>query len=75
MGNAENSFLASESLSVTKRLQYFIVEKEKTARAFLKQIGHPKPQNELIFFELNKHQVELWILLHCLLRFQMRPQT
>jgi len=58
LGNAENSFLASESLSVTKRLQYFIVEKEKTARAFLKQIGHPKPQNELIFFELNKHQVD-----------------
>jgi 16S rRNA (cytidine1402-2'-O)-methyltransferase len=37
------------------KLQVFIVEQVRTARRFLKAIGHPVPIDEMIFFELNKH--------------------
>ena len=36
-------------------LTHFIVERERTARAFLKSIAHPIPQSELVFYELDKH--------------------
>jgi len=56
LGVPKNSVLSAESIAVAKTLKYFIVEKEKTARKFLKQIEHPCPQSELVFFELNKHK-------------------
>lgn len=37
------------------RLSYFIVERSKTARQFIKACEHPVPQNELVVFELDKH--------------------
>ncbi len=36
-------------------LTYFIVEKTRTARRFLKEIGHPVPIDDMTFKELNKH--------------------
>lgn len=36
-------------------LKNFIVEKTRTARRFLKQIGHPVPIDDMTFLELNKH--------------------
>lgn len=35
-------------------LEYFICEKGKTARAFIKATGMPRPLQELTYFELNK---------------------
>ena len=48
--------IASRNLEVIYSIKHFIVEREKTARAFLKAIEHPSPQSELSFHELNKHE-------------------
>jgi len=37
------------------KIDVFIVEQIRTARRFLKAIGHPVPIDEMTFFELNKH--------------------
>jgi 16S rRNA (cytidine1402-2'-O)-methyltransferase len=37
------------------KIKIFIVEQVRTARRFLKSIGHPVPIDEMIFYELNKH--------------------
>ena len=37
------------------KIDVFIVEQVRTARRFLKAIGHPVPIDEMTFFELNKH--------------------
>lgn len=37
------------------QLTHFIVEKTRTARRFLKEIGHPVAIDEMHFVELNKH--------------------
>ncbi|MBE0650116.1 MAG: SAM-dependent methyltransferase [Bacteroidales bacterium] len=37
------------------QLAHFIVEKTRTARRFLKEIGHPIPIDKMQFVELNKH--------------------
>jgi 16S rRNA (cytidine1402-2'-O)-methyltransferase len=37
------------------QLTIFVVEKVRTARRFLKAVGHPVPIDEMQFFELNKH--------------------
>ena len=39
-----------------EQLTYFIVENEKTARRFIKQICPAKKQSEIVVFQLNKHQ-------------------
>ena len=39
-------------------LEYFIVERAKSARQFLKRIHHPKPINTLHLSELNEHTTE-----------------
>lgn len=57
------SFIGSPSLDLIPpftldsiyKLKHFIVEREKTARAFLKSLKHPTPQNDFVFFELDKH--------------------
>ncbi|NPA45775.1 MAG: SAM-dependent methyltransferase [Chlorobi bacterium] len=46
---------------VVAGLRYFIAEKEKKARAFIKKVAPAVPQNELHFYLLNKHTAaEQW---------------
>lgn len=61
---------AEESLPVltietAKRLDYFLAENAKSARAFLKKIGHPKPIAELSIVEIGHRpdtaQVKKWL--------------
>ena len=37
------------------KIEVFIVEQVRTARRYLKAIGHPLPIDNMIFYELNKH--------------------
>jgi 16S rRNA (cytidine1402-2'-O)-methyltransferase len=43
------------TLKTLHKIDYFIVERAKTARRFIKESGHPKPLQELNIFEINKH--------------------
>ncbi|MDP2029721.1 MAG: SAM-dependent methyltransferase [Thiobacillus sp.] len=47
--------LPPETLAVARRLEYFVVERAKTARAHLKAMGHPQPIQSLLIEELNEH--------------------
>lgn len=47
--------LPQETLNVARRLDTFVVEHAKTARAHLKAMGHPRPLRELTLLELNEH--------------------
>jgi 16S rRNA (cytidine1402-2'-O)-methyltransferase len=47
--------LPPDTLAVARRLETFIAERAKTARAHLKAMGHPKPLQELAILELNEH--------------------
>jgi 16S rRNA (cytidine1402-2'-O)-methyltransferase len=47
--------LPEETLRVTRRLDYFIVEQAKSARAFLKRVGTVIPLQALELRELNEH--------------------
>ncbi len=47
--------LPTDTLAVARRLDTFVVERAKTARAHLKAMGHPKPLQELTLLELNEH--------------------
>ena len=47
--------LPPETLAVARRIDTFIAERAKTARAHLKTMGHPKPLQELVILELNEH--------------------
>ena len=49
------SCLPAETLAVARRLDTFIAERAKTARAHLKAMGHPRPLQELVIQELNEH--------------------
>jgi 16S rRNA (cytidine1402-2'-O)-methyltransferase len=49
------SCLPDETLAIARRLNTYIVERAKTARAHLKAMGHPKPLQELSIQELNEH--------------------
>jgi 16S rRNA (cytidine1402-2'-O)-methyltransferase len=55
IGDFNKVLLPKHSLDTIYSLHVFIVEREKTARAFLKAIEHPTPQNDFIFCELDKH--------------------
>ena len=57
-GENESLILAPQTVSIANELDEFIVEKEKTARHFLKRIGYEKPLNDLILHPLNKHTIE-----------------
>jgi len=54
-GENESEILPAQTIALTNELDEFIVEKEKTARHFLKRIGYEKPLNDLILHPLNKH--------------------
>ncbi|GET46764.1 SAM-dependent methyltransferase [Capnocytophaga felis] len=47
--------LPNQVVAVVRSLKHFIVENEKSARKFIKQIAPEKSQQELIFFTINKH--------------------
>ena len=47
--------LSARTISKAKELRYFVVEKTKTARQFLRHIDKSFPIDDSEFFELNKH--------------------
>lgn len=47
--------LPPATLEVARRLDHFVVERAKTARAHLKAMGHPQPIQALQLEELNEH--------------------
>lgn len=47
--------LSPDTLAVARRLNHFVVERAKTARAHLKAMGHPQPIQALQLSELNEH--------------------
>jgi len=47
--------LPPDTLAVARRLDHFVVERAKTARAHLKAMGHPLPIQSLNIEELNEH--------------------
>lgn len=47
--------LPPDTLAVARRLDHFIVERAKSARAHLKAMGHPQPIQALQLEELNEH--------------------
>jgi 16S rRNA (cytidine1402-2'-O)-methyltransferase len=47
--------LPPDTLAVARRLEHFVVERAKTARAHLKAMGHPQPIQALDLAELNEH--------------------
>ncbi len=50
--------IPKDTLSALYNLTHFVVERSKTARAFLKLVKHPTPQNEFVLFELDKNNPE-----------------
>jgi len=50
-----DSCLPPDTLAVARRLEYFVVERAKTARAHLKAMSHPQPIQSLQIEELNEH--------------------
>lgn len=56
IGDFNKSLLPQHTLDTVYSLKHFIVERERTARAFLKAIEHPIPQDDFVFCELNKHK-------------------
>ncbi len=55
LGDTENNPLPPYALRVVHSLEYFITERGKTARRFLKKWKTPIPFKAMTFFELNKH--------------------
>ena len=55
IGEFDKAYLSERTLKHTYAITHFIVEREKTARAFLKAIEHPTTQNDFVFVELDKH--------------------
>ncbi len=47
--------LPPDTLAVARRLDTFVVERAKTARAHLKAMGHPLPMQQIEMHELNEH--------------------
>ncbi len=52
---APETCLPPDTLAVARRLDTFVAERAKTARAHLKAMGHPRPLQELVISELNEH--------------------
>ena len=49
------SLLPASVIDVARRLETFIAEEPKSARRFLKAIGHPRPLQQLHIHTLNEH--------------------
>ena len=52
---APEACLPPATLEVARRLDCFVVERAKTARAHLKAMGHPLPLQQIEMHELNEH--------------------
>ena len=48
------------AISAIKKIDFFIAERAKTTRRFLKQINHPLPLSEIEIFELDKKNALLY---------------
>ena len=44
--------LPADVIAIARRLEHFLVEDAKSARAFLKELGHPRPLRELSIVEI-----------------------
>ncbi|PCJ66897.1 MAG: SAM-dependent methyltransferase [Bacteroidetes bacterium] len=55
IGEFDQEYIPTRTIQKTYKIKHFIVEREKTARAFLKAIKHPTHQNDFVFVELDKH--------------------
>jgi len=58
LGYGTKDDVAQSQLQTIYLISEFIVESEKSARAFLKAIAHPIPQSEFVFHLLNEHTSE-----------------
>lgn len=58
LGEGSKDDITLNQLHQIYKIVEFIVESEKSARAFLKRIEHPQPQSEFIFHLLNEHSKE-----------------
>lgn len=62
---ALDASLPATVLATARRLEHFLVEDAKTARAFLKEIGHPKPIRELAIDEIGHapraSEIDAWL--------------
>jgi 16S rRNA (cytidine1402-2'-O)-methyltransferase len=47
-----DAVLPAEVIAIARRLDYFLAEEAKSARAFLKEVGHPRPIRELSIVEI-----------------------
>ena len=47
-----DAVLPAEVIAIARRLDYFLAEDAKSARAFLKEAGHPRPIRELSIVEI-----------------------
>jgi 16S rRNA (cytidine1402-2'-O)-methyltransferase len=52
---APDACLPADTVAIARRLDHFVVERAKTARAHLKAMGHPQPMQSLHIEELNEH--------------------
>ncbi len=53
-----------QTVEIIRSLHHFIVEKEKTARRFVRKAGHPLPIRSLSFYEMEKYrQMDAYALL------------
>lgn len=52
-------FISTEVVTIIHSLRYFIVEKARTARRFIKNSGYQGKMEDLIFIELDKHNKDL----------------
>ncbi len=55
IGIDKPEFLPLRTIERIHKTTRFIVEREKTSRAFFKAIAHPVPQSDLLIFQLDKH--------------------
>ena len=50
--------ISQETIDAIKSLDYFVVERARTSRRFIKEIGHPKQISDLHIFELDKNNAD-----------------
>lgn len=57
--------LPPPTVAIARRLDYFLAESAKSARAFLKEVGHPRPIAELRIVEIGHHPdpaaIDAWL--------------
>jgi 16S rRNA (cytidine1402-2'-O)-methyltransferase len=57
-GEDARTLLPTVTLDIVRRLDTFVVENAKSARAFLKAAGHPRPLQEIQLHALDEHTKE-----------------